>query len=787
MCERVWRRFRRARRAAACCAVLLSVRAASTADRKEITVWLMPAEPASPNAPSAGEEIRREIDEFNQSLKGKNITVVNTQPPLATQLIVRNPQFAAVNWSWVSSQLVTIAALEDFASQPDHKIHVNLRFVTWDEAFQELSDPSGGAKGPPPDVVQIGTTWSGYFASAGRLASRPGAAGHWRVVRKQPAAALPYINDARLLFYWRRRYSQSPSSPEFLLDGRSWETIVESFQRQGDTGDSIALAAGLTLNLLHDYASFVWAGGGKLLSTEYRDHIDLTSREALRVPLLLTRSVRSIDVNRGPRQTVSFPDAPHEEVSRLFVNDAYRATLEPADFISRWYIDFNEKEKERQKHAPGYKLRNFWDYAGVLAPPSGFRGGSELVVLTRPGKEPAEEAFQLAEFIATNAKYTEMLARYGHLPSLSEDSGLGVLVRDLAGSTQSGGAAAFQAAARIAIKKGRTYPDIDTFPTVLESPEGREALQKIWRRMAEGDEAAVAAAAKEAEFVLNSRIDWVVRLENQLRDWIPFILIAAVAGICIYVFTLHVQNEQRLAVLVYHASVHATLPSYGLRLIDSATEARRGRLTPERFLEQVEQYARHLSGPFYMHTATLAGALGREMHGRSVPMEACELAQKAKDGAESQFEAVWMTAPPALQFEVGPCGEWAVAKLPNLATVVLQEWLYNTLKRVSSSEISDGVSVPAEARVKISVDAAGFHIETPLSIKQAQREILESSPQRSVDLTFGGMGLKIILNLLWLGYRRRPTLESSEVERGTRVTFPFPMKRLPKSAAKGSQ
>jgi hypothetical protein len=174
------------------------------------------------------------------------------------------------------------------------------------------------------------------------------------------------------------------------------------------------------------------------------------------------------------------------------------------------------------------------------------------------------------------------------------------------------------------------------------------------------------------------------------------------------------------------------------------------------------------------------------MQGRGAAMDACELAHKAKEGADIQFEAVWMSAAPALPFEVGPCGEWAVAKLPNLAMVVLQEWLYNTLKRVSSSETSDGIPVPTNAQVTISVDAHGFHIDTPLSIKGPQHEILGSPPERAVDLTFGGMGLHIIVNLLWLGYRRRPQLEYSDVTRGTRVTFPFPMARLPKSAAKGS-
>ncbi len=772
------------RAAAVFCMLLLSARLATPADRKQITVWLMPAEQASPNALSGGDEIRRNIDEFNRRLEGEDVTVVNTQPPLDTQLIIRNPQFAAVNWSWVSNQSLTIAAAKRFAKQ--HSVHVNIRFITWDEAFGELRDyRSAGTKGPPPDVAQIGTTWSGYFATAGLLASRPGAADHWRAVRGLRAAALPYINDARLLFYWKRRLSQPPSAKVFQLDGQSWETIIQSFQRQGDTGDSIALAAGLTLNLLHDYASLVWAGGGRLLTVGARDHIDLTSPGALRVPLLLTRSIHPVDVNRGPRQTVSFLDAPHEEVSRLFVNDVYRATLEPADFVARWYIDFMDKEKGRSKQRPGYEMRNFWDYAAVLPPPAGFRGGSELVVLRRPGHNPAEEAFNLAEFIATDPLYTEMLARYGHLPSLRERFGLDILVSELTQPAPPTAAASFLTAAQTAILKGETYPDLDSFPTVLESPEAQESLQKIWRRMAEGDETAVREAAKESEFFLNSQIDWLVRLENELQVLLPFILTAVVAGICVYARLLHVRNEQRLAVLVYHASVHATLPSYGLRLIDCAAEGRQDRLSLDAFLEKIERYANHLAGPFYSHTSSLAGALGREMQGRGTTMEACDLAHKAKDGAEVQFEAVWMAAPPALRFEVGPCGKWAVAKLPNLATVVLQEWLYNTLKGFSSIEA--GEADPPNTKVSISVDGDGFHIETPLPLKGPQRELLQARHARRIDLTFGGMGLHIIVNLLWLGYRRRPWLEYSDQTRGTRITFPFPMARLPKSIAKGSQ
>src|SRR5579864_8839084 len=70
------------------------------AEERALTVWLMPAEEAGPNAPVGGAETRREIREFNDRLVGRHITVLNTQPPLDAQLVVRNPQFAVVNWSW---------------------------------------------------------------------------------------------------------------------------------------------------------------------------------------------------------------------------------------------------------------------------------------------------------------------------------------------------------------------------------------------------------------------------------------------------------------------------------------------------------------------------------------------------------------------------------------------------------------------------------------------------------------------------------------------------------------
>jgi ABC-type glycerol-3-phosphate transport system substrate-binding protein len=126
----------------------------------------MPTEQSGPNDVASGERTRQEIAAFNRTLEGQHITVLNTQPPLDTQLLVTNPELTVVNWNWVSSQRLTLTALERFAVA--HSVHVNIRFITWGEAFDELRGRgAAGSSVALPDVAQIGTTWTGYFAGAG--------------------------------------------------------------------------------------------------------------------------------------------------------------------------------------------------------------------------------------------------------------------------------------------------------------------------------------------------------------------------------------------------------------------------------------------------------------------------------------------------------------------------------------------------------------------------------------------------------------------------------------------
>ena len=203
---------------------------------RPITVWLIPSEEAEARATTEPSKITGEIRGFNAALEHAEgrVRVLNTLPPLDQQLIVFNEAFGVPNWAWVKNQIETIRALQRFSEL--HDVTINVRFITWDRAFSDLTLPrKANMTSPPPDVVQIGTTWAAYFASRDLIVSRPDSVGGlnaWERVLGRPAAVLPYINDIRLLFYWKRLPRQDLAVEPMLLNSSTWDTFLPLSRRK---------------------------------------------------------------------------------------------------------------------------------------------------------------------------------------------------------------------------------------------------------------------------------------------------------------------------------------------------------------------------------------------------------------------------------------------------------------------------------------------------------------------------------------------------------------------------
>lgn len=532
--------------------------ASGQGSRKLLTVWLIPVELADTDQ-------TMNFDEFNSKVsEGGWVTVLNTTiPHYRDQLIAWNPEFAYPNFPIIKGQRETIKALRRFAQ--GNGIHINVRFVWWGQTFDELKAITEGKQSPmqdgtqiAPDVVQTGSTWVGYFAKKGTILPRGSEPDglDWRDTPDVVAASLRYTTDLHLIFYWKRMSWPVSGSP-FLLESNSWDAILDSLSKRpiapGRLNPPMAMPIALTYRILHDYAPLIWAGGGDLIDKNSRE-VDLTSDSALAIPRkLMERSVQVGEQN-GRHSLLAFPEMSHEEAVQHFLNGEYLAVIEPVHFFKRWRdaVTGNGLPKgftADQKGVPKSVPVNFWDYAGVAAPPRTFIGGSDLIVTNRV-KDKTEEkelAFKLVRFLATDDSYSATLAEIGTLPAQRQQFGIDILRTALrvkpdsaSNSNDEDGSTEFAIALSLALSRRseQEYPAIAEWPEYFESREVLEAIQRIWRRIGEGGTGENAkenlkVAAADAERMINRNFNWRIRLwEDIERQW------PIVVGLLIFLVTL---------------------------------------------------------------------------------------------------------------------------------------------------------------------------------------------------------------------------------------------------------
>jgi len=531
-----------------------------------VTVWLIPLEPAD-------EDTSADIDLFDRSVSQDGpVTVLNTRCRIyRDQLKNWNPEFDYPNFPIVKGQRQTLKALARFAEQND--VHINVRFVWWGQAFEELQkisaangdetceDIEGGQLRVTPDAAQIGTTWVAYFAKRNALLPLDGLPGELKFYSApdMPRAALRYTTDVRLIFYWKRM--ASPAAPSLTIEGSSWDSILGSLEKvsveSGNQSPPMAIPIAAGPNLLHDYVPLVRAGGGSFLNAG-KDYVDLTSDAALAVPRLLAARATLTDEKRLWHRLVAFPEITHEEAVHHFWDGEYLALIEPAGFIKRWRDKWLADLKDNKSPLPQRFVSQqadgsaatplkFWDYAGVTVPPSTFIGGSVLSLMNRADARPAAPAKKLISFLATDEEYTALLAELGNLPAQSPGYGLDIFIAQMedgekppAKAGASPGPADFRVALGRALDRREEleHPPFEEWPTVLESQDVLESFQRIWRRIGEGNVAQVEAAAASTELAINKHINFRTRLEEGVRNQWQLItggLLLIILGILIFV------------------------------------------------------------------------------------------------------------------------------------------------------------------------------------------------------------------------------------------------------------
>jgi hypothetical protein len=750
-----------------------SFRCEAQSAKRSVRVWLIPAENAGPNDIAQGERIPEQMAALRKSLEGTGVRLLNVEDPLALKAIFWNPQFNVPNFQVVATQSKTLDALKEFAR--DNGVEVVVRLVTWDEAFGLLN--AGQTEGPDalPDVAQVGSSWAGYLAGRKAITAKPDSAhnrGNWRDVLNVPASALPYTNDVRLLFYWKRLPAAEPDSkPVLELNNSSWSALMDSLRDGTSQGDTLVFPTGVTLNLLHDYLPLVRAGTkNQLLSVGALGvSIDLSSEDALRCPAYLASQTRIPQANGQTRRLISFPEGSHQEASRTFVNGGYRGTIEPANFIGQWFQDFEERQDIAEKQ--GHPRKHFWDYAAAVVPPSNFKGGSELVILSN-AKDPALAA-ELADYLATNSDYTKVLAHAGLLPAGRPGYGINELVESFGSERESAEAHAFSQAVQKAIDQGVPYPDFEQWPVVLENRAVLESLQQVWRRMSEGDVKGMTLAARRVQGQINSQTYLPTRTwEAFSRAW-PLLLFvsASLAAVAAWV---RARSLRRLITILhlYRASRHESGKILGENVRDLHEQARTGALTHDALMGWLLTLANLYTDPnngLVAYMVSLGDDLVRQIQGVKASGNLNDVVRRGFDGAQLFYKASRLMRSPTVTLVPKGLAEWRVARYPALAAVVLQEWFFNCIREI---DFGSGSVISVE------VQDGAVLIESSGDLTEKQIATLKAPPSSGL-LEANASGLILIRDICRYGFGSRVKVNQAE----HKISLSIPL-RIRKSQTK---
>jgi hypothetical protein len=794
--------------------------------QRTITVWLMPSEPADEQPTPPGLTVDAAINQF--CLRFPAITILNaTNPYLRAQLIAWNQEFAEATWPMLRGQTGTLEALERFAEE--NGVHIRFRLESWGKAFKDLLDERDR-----PDLVEVGSTWVAFLAASGKIRFLPNAVSsddlRWRSVPGLGRASLYYTTDLRLIFYWRRPPSQPATLPAFAPKADNWQDYLDSLENYVVENKSTAmvLPIGMTPNLLHDLVPLVWAGGSHFYLDTWRRHADLTSNEALRVPLMLaTRAV--VTKEDQPYRVLAFPEMDHEEATRHFMAGDYLAVFEPPAFIRRWFDNFLKREpKPSSPQADVAREREFWSRAGVAVLPETFKGGSDLVVLN--GTQVAEPAFSLARFLVQDPQFTGLMGRIGWLPAQLSDHGLAALDASLwhcepvAGPCQNppSGMAEFNSALDYALKKGREYPQSAKWPIAFESRQTLDELENLWRAIGEGDQQGVRAAARSAELAVNREIDWLTRLSERTKRWGFDLLLASVPIVWLELHrrkrvaieqreqaraeaeranvekeraqaemkqaqefqrmaeekalasekAVQDERDKNVAMRLLLAEDHMRLHSYvmALQLLGQTTG------DGQELRDSLRWHCEHVS--HYGHLVThlivvLCAQLESPHAGAEVAIGA--IAKEAFEGAEAEFTAAFPTRrkPKVGLADDADLQEWEISALPALLVLVLWEWFFNCLKEIppDTSELQ---------RIEVQVRPAGDScpdiiivsptvIPDPIAILFEEESCLEERTKR---------GIPLIRELLRWGFKAYARCTSRSSEGKTYLTIrKLPLRR----------
>ncbi len=499
--------------------IILTTNTTVADDKACLRLWLIPFEPAM----VLSEDADINHDWAESSTEGQ-VRILNYLPSYVDSFQSHSREFLESMSSKIRGQQATIEVLREFAEQ--NSCPVEVRFLQWGTLFREIEHAIAAGENELPHVMQMGSTWNVYFANKGLMANLETDEYLPKVIKTRTFRAnndelfqsLKWTDDYRFLYYWKRPLNAASKDQVLDVNTNSWQALIDNFASIPDDEEPATMAFTIdefSANILHYYVPFIWAGPGDFFDSS-RSRVDIASDSALRVPQLLAQAAAE-----NPTRFV-FPERPHPESDLIFIDgEQFRATLSTLNLSRKWYESFSS--------APESEGKRFDDYAGVALPPTGFRGGSDLVVTHRAvSEDKLDMAAKLGHHLSINRELQIELILSGDWPAQVARDDLAPLlgkawddcpiecsefIASLAGAIESAN-----------IPRIREYPNHVAFGRDMESDGIRQAVLEVWRRMgryakSELDLNSLQSAALSAETITNNRITrWPQRVKFWMFD-----------------------------------------------------------------------------------------------------------------------------------------------------------------------------------------------------------------------------------------------------------------------------
>jgi hypothetical protein len=429
-------------------------------------------------------------------------------------------------------------------------------------------------------------------------------------------------------------------------------------------------------------------------------------------------------------------------------------------------------------------------------------------------------AFALADFLASDPEFTKVLAEAGHLPAGRPGYGIDVLLATMSGEKTEPEAREFARSVQKAIDQGRAYPQIDVWPAAIENRQVLEALQNVWRRMGEGNATALHEAAGQAEWAINSRMNWWYWLvDRTLQSWqvIAIVTLAALGIVVALVVSrirafraavlaqekqveaqatavraerervrteaelieaerTKVREEQKrvkaerdliLLLNLLRARRHEAAKFLGDNLRELAAEAEHYKWEVATVVGQVQRLSVLFEDSLVPHIDEISENQFKELAGCPSRLSLNSIVDKAYNGARYIFEAKNRVSPPYVCFTGGGLSRWYLETLPYAAVVVLEEWFLNCFKYFHGYSVTEPfLKVDVIDDNVLCIQSSGF-------LSEREQEPLKREPFSAMSVDLGHQGLPLIRNILHYAYGVTAAIANTNGEIELKIPLPL--------------